>query len=70
MQSMYVIPLTKLVMLRADIQSQDSSKVPCVQQSSVTLEMWGPCSQLHYVCWLWASGSTGGPSSANRQEDK
>ena len=30
MQSMSVIPLTKLVM-PADIQSQDSSKVPCLQ---------------------------------------
>ena len=69
MQSMYVIALTKLVM-RADVQSQDSSKVQCLQQSQVPLEMWGPCSQLRYVCWLRASGNTGGPSSANRQEDK
>ena len=69
MQSMYVIPLTKLVM-PADVQSQDSLKVQCLQQSLVTLEVWGPCSQLHCVCWLRASGNAGGPSSANRQEDK
>ena len=30
MQSMYVIPLTKLVM-PADVQSQDSLKVQCLQ---------------------------------------